>query len=46
MNTFKYLGCDISRYKMNVELEGRVQKLDGCIKNLFWGGGGGTTGRM
>jgi hypothetical protein len=35
-NSFKYLGCDVSRYKMNVELEERVQKLDGCIKKIFW----------
>jgi hypothetical protein len=35
---FKYLGCNISIYKINMDLEDNVQKynkLNGCIKRYL-----------
>jgi hypothetical protein len=37
-SSFKYLGCNISIYKINMDLEDNVQKcnkLNGCIKNTW-----------
>jgi hypothetical protein len=37
-SSFKYLGCNISIYKINMDLEDNVQKykkLKGCIKRYL-----------
>jgi hypothetical protein len=38
ISSFKYLGCNISIYKINMDLEDNVQKyntLNGCIKRYL-----------